>query len=445
MPEANAGQLVLRCQSCEARVKVPASAAGKKAKCPRCGAAFRIPSTGVGEPTPKSASLEGPTTDPVRFNCDNCGAKIKVPSSAVGRRVKCPKCAALLTVPAPEPAVAEPREDELGFADDGDDLLGDLAAAERSAEALAQPDLAATAPPAAPPMPRPPAGGGVAAGTAGAAGAALGSLTSFAGPFVLGCVFSAVGAAIGGAIWFGVAMATEYEIGWIAWGLGGMAGFGMHVGYRKSNGMAGVIAAGVSVAAILLAKVAIFHFVTQPLFDSFSDEGVGVEAVRSRVIEAVTDEILEQRGYSWDDDMDEEAFDAAWEEAEREATVQVRAMSDEQLRARDIELMRETVVIPIADEILEERGITYEDDPEAYQAAQEDAKEEARKRVEAMSDEEVRERWQTMREEVAQAFTDAVRGSFFEVMFGWMDLLFVGLAVVTAFKLGAQGVSFSNE
>ena len=36
--------------------------------------------------------------------CHSCNSKIRVPDKAAGKRVKCPKCATLLTVPAADPA-----------------------------------------------------------------------------------------------------------------------------------------------------------------------------------------------------------------------------------------------------------------------------------------------------------------------------------------------------
>ncbi len=41
---------------------------------------------------------------PIRLQCEDCGAKIKVPEGAEGRKIKCPKCGAILRAPGPEDA-----------------------------------------------------------------------------------------------------------------------------------------------------------------------------------------------------------------------------------------------------------------------------------------------------------------------------------------------------
>lgn len=74
---------------------------------------------------------------------------------------------------------------------------------------------------------------------------------------------SAFGAAVvGAAIWAGIAYFTDYEIGWIAWIVGGLVGLGTTAAGGRGVAMAG--------AAALLALVGIFggkltgmHFATQ--------------------------------------------------------------------------------------------------------------------------------------------------------------------------------------
>lgn len=51
---------------------------------------------------------------PLTIQCDTCGAKMKVPDNAVGKKVKCPKCEALVPVPPSAPAPA-PVSSELSF------------------------------------------------------------------------------------------------------------------------------------------------------------------------------------------------------------------------------------------------------------------------------------------------------------------------------------------
>lgn len=49
-------------------------------------------------------------------------------------------------------------------------------------------------------------------------------------------VFGAVGALIGAAIWAAVIKWTNYEVGYIAWAVGALAGFGVVLGARPSRG-----------------------------------------------------------------------------------------------------------------------------------------------------------------------------------------------------------------
>jgi hypothetical protein len=68
-----------------------------------------------------------------------------------------------------------------------------------------------------------------------------------------GVVFGLVGAAI----WAGIAYATNREIGFVAWAVGGLVGFGVRVGAGQWEGGApGAIAAGVAILAIVAGKYA---------------------------------------------------------------------------------------------------------------------------------------------------------------------------------------------
>jgi hypothetical protein len=92
---------------------------------------------------------------------------------------------------------------------------------------------------------------------------------SVAASFGRGALFSVIGAAIGAAIWSGIAIATHYEIGWIAWGLGALAGAGMALGHEDKDGTAaGITAAGISIAGILAAKVIIYQYLTGMVEDA---------------------------------------------------------------------------------------------------------------------------------------------------------------------------------
>ena len=63
------------------------------------------------------------TGEKITVEC-KCGARLKAPASAAGRKAKCPKCGATLTVQAPPPP---PAQDEEGGGAGGLDALYDLA------------------------------------------------------------------------------------------------------------------------------------------------------------------------------------------------------------------------------------------------------------------------------------------------------------------------------
>jgi hypothetical protein len=94
---------------------------------------------------------------------------------------------------------------------------------------------------------------------------AAGEAAKTAGRFVMGLVLSSVGALIGAVIWCVVAFVTDYEIGWIAWGVGFLAGLGMKLGYGDESDTAGFASAGIAVAGILVAKAVIFVIISAAL------------------------------------------------------------------------------------------------------------------------------------------------------------------------------------
>jgi hypothetical protein len=73
------------------------------------------------------------------------------------------------------------------------------------------------------------------------------------------------GGAVGAAAWVAVGYFTNYEIGWIAWGIGLLAGLGVrmaaHPGEQDESAVRGVVAAAIAVTCILAAKYLVFHLV----------------------------------------------------------------------------------------------------------------------------------------------------------------------------------------
>jgi hypothetical protein len=83
-----------------------------------------------------------------------------------------------------------------------------------------------------------------------------------------GVVGSLIGGAIGALTWMGVALATEREIGWIAWGIGALAGLGMSLGLKGlGDPKAGVVAALIALVSVFAGKYAAVHFAVQRSLD----------------------------------------------------------------------------------------------------------------------------------------------------------------------------------
>ncbi len=197
-------------------------------------------------------------------------------------------------------------------------------------------------------------------------------------PLLIGTACSAAGALIGGGVWYGIIAATHYELGWIAWLVGGLAGLGMNIGFRDSSFVAGGIAAFFAVVAILAAR----WF------------AMGV------VLSKVTDDLLKA------------------DDSPRFTLMSI--IATENMRKRGFE--------DVEDE-------PEPDSPQGKALAEEEAK--AEKQVEGMSDDqvrrEIRKRMDSMR--------SALGGELYKSLFSPIDLVFFGLAIVTAFKVGASGFS----
>lgn len=72
---------------------------------------------------------------------------------------------------------------------------------------------------------------------------------------------AAVGGLVGAAIWAAVAFYTNFEIGWIAWGIGVLAGFGAMAGAKGEGDLAtGGLAAIAALAGVGLGKFGAIHF-----------------------------------------------------------------------------------------------------------------------------------------------------------------------------------------
>jgi hypothetical protein len=258
--------------ACGKKLKAPASAAGKKGKCPCCGATIVLAAAGTNGPAgetfgteapalPRSATASGasPRTRPAAAapqppaDDDLTSAMYDLAREAdtapqVDNSPRCPQCVS----PMAAGAVLCVR---CGF----DTRTGKKISAAPAAPAAAKPPLL-------------PYGGSSQKKKPVDRMAAEGSL-------VAGILVSALFAVGASVLWFLVAWATGFSIGWIAIIIGGAAGLGMQIGQKGYSAPGGIAAAAMTLMAILLAKFALLQFVYLPKIAPLHP-GIGVFDLR---------------------------------------------------------------------------------------------------------------------------------------------------------------------
>ncbi len=268
-----------------------------------------------------------------------CGAKLKVPISAAGRKAKCPKCENIFVIPQHKIEKTAKVESNFDPFDDGTFGLEELAAMEKSAPAIEPTSRGVPCPKCNTTL-----DGGVmlcmSCGYNRETGktikgartkpSKIASLSKASSKFMLGTIFSGIGALVGAAVWFGIVMATDYEIGWIAWGIGALCGFGMLKGYGKANTRAGLTAAGMSVFGIVAAKAAVFIFVVQAVFTGNTNN---IELQREFVTLQFLEDLFQER-----DIFSDEQREAQWDTTYDEGTKMSSKMNDDEIRNRTIRL-----------------------------------------------------------------------------------------------------------
>lgn len=102
-----------------------------------------------------------------------------------------------------------------------------------------------------------------------------------------------IGGLAGAAIWAGISYATNYEIGWIAWGIGALVGFCVRLaaGENEDGFAPGLTAAVLSIGAVLLGKFAAAHFLAASMASALSIPPVSPE----QMIVNLADEIVKDR------------------------------------------------------------------------------------------------------------------------------------------------------
>ncbi len=199
-------------------------------------------------------------------------------------------------------------------------------------------------------------------------------------------------AAVGTVAWVLVGY-LGYEVGWIAWGVGFLAGLGVRIaaGEEKEGVTPGIIAAAIAIGAVLLGKYCVAYIAVNSAFSDMGDiVSVSTEQMISDEADKYVDE-LEQGGSK--------------------------------------------ITLP--------EGADNEDTPLAESYPKE-VWAEADRRWNALSPDDQKKRTKEYQERVAMVINQiagSARDQVFKDSFTPWDLLWFGLALVTAFKVGSATYS----
>ena len=124
---------------------------------------------------------------------------------------------------------------------------------------------------------------------------------------------AAVGALIGAAIWAGISIVTGYEVGIVAWGLGGLVGFGAAM--LKGEGLAvGALCAVLTLTSIFAGKMIatdwqIENEVEEFIAETFNQEGYDIAVIEATLFAMLSEdeypEFMLEFGYTAALDIDE--------------------------------------------------------------------------------------------------------------------------------------------
>jgi hypothetical protein len=203
-----------------------------------------------------------------------------------------------------------------------------------------------------------------------------------------------IGTAIGGAVWVAIGYFTHYEVGYVAWAVGGLSGMGVAfmVSENQRDIMTGTLAVAMAVCGILASKYLVVSLlVDQAWGGAIGDEVYTPEMHTSDLAATVVDE---------------------WTAA-----------------GKQINWPAEDAADP--------------DDP----GFPPDVMQEARKRYDALTPEQRTEYAAQRREEIAKVMGgmgNQLKDAAFKDSFSPIDLVFFALAAITAFKIGSSRESVSE-
>lgn len=205
-------------------------------------------------------------------------------------------------------------------------------------------------------------------------------------PLVLAGLGALVGGAIGAAIWAAVAYYAEMEIGWIAWGVGVLAGVGAKIAARDElSPTVGIVAALVALLSVAAGKLVVIEVY---LAEATADYEMTDELAISYLADDVVAEWIEEgRPVEWPEGSN------PFPEAEADYPVEIWSEAT----------TRWSALSP--------------GDKEIYKASLQSQQE---------------------------SYLEEVRGEAFLQSFGILDIVFLALAVITAFRLGSGTAAVSE-
>jgi hypothetical protein len=106
-------------------------------------------------------------------------------------------------------------------------------------------------------------------------------------------VAGTIGGLIGAAIWAGIAYATNFEVGWIAWGIGFLVGVCVRIsaGENEEGFAPGATAALIAIAAVLAGKFAAVSM----LVASLDLDPSTIEFSSEDMVSSIADDIVRER------------------------------------------------------------------------------------------------------------------------------------------------------
>lgn len=216
-----------------------------------------------------------------------------------------------------------------------------------------------------------------------------------------GMILATLAGLVGAVVWAAISYLASVEISWIALGIGGIVGFGMALGAGGGNKVLGFIAAVITVVSISAGKYAAVQLLIYNQFgtvDSATADAVAELENDNVAISYIADEIVVEQmeanaQLEWPEVVDPNALVSAanyppgvWDQA-------------------DVRWLK----------------------------------------MDAAERQAFRDRTAANTREQLEAAFDQVSRDVFVASFGFMDLLFFGLAVATAYQIAAGGLATQDE